>query len=318
MPEVTKDFIRLPVKGGVKDGEDVRTITVGDKSDGIEALYATGAKEIRTFLFRRDKWDEAGARKWVADHQNEGTIEVPAETLVHLARGIVDEAISGLSGPVREATYTHDSYRDAAGFKADVTGVLKKLEVDCMTVQRSSIGPARTAALLALGIITKATQDINRLGESGDDVHTGEEGGSPPADEPGKAKDAGGVEVYADAGTSALKLRPRTVEDVLRSVSEAGRTMFSGKEADYAHEARDHVGDGGRKIKLMALPMVETLRMIFKRNAVLALPGARQVGADLEKAYEAASRGLSPIIDPLWNALGEAARWLEKNPVKDL
>jgi len=75
MPEVTDNYVRVPVGGGVKEGEEVRTIDV-DSGEGIKALYAVNAKEIRTYLFAIDKgWTMGKAKEWIEKHKDESTVE---------------------------------------------------------------------------------------------------------------------------------------------------------------------------------------------------------------------------------------------------
>jgi len=64
-PEETEDFIRIPVR----DCEVTATITI-DATQGITALYCGKIKEVRTYIFAKDKgWTMATAKKWVADHK---------------------------------------------------------------------------------------------------------------------------------------------------------------------------------------------------------------------------------------------------------
>lgn len=69
MPEITENYIRIPNPKHTEsdDGAEIRTITVS-ATDGIKALYCVTHKKIKTYLFDKDKWTMAEAKKWVADH----------------------------------------------------------------------------------------------------------------------------------------------------------------------------------------------------------------------------------------------------------
>lgn len=78
-PEVTEEFIRIPVKdAGNYDPDSIRTITISE-DEGIKALTACpkgeyeGGKcnvgvEIITYLFDKEKWTESEAQAWVDEH----------------------------------------------------------------------------------------------------------------------------------------------------------------------------------------------------------------------------------------------------------
>jgi len=66
MPEVTKNYVRIPVRNPKSDAE-IKTITINAK-EGIKALYDSRNKEIVTYLFARPKWTMKKARKWLEDH----------------------------------------------------------------------------------------------------------------------------------------------------------------------------------------------------------------------------------------------------------
>jgi len=68
MPEISKDYIRIPV--AKQEAEDrIRTITISSK-EGIKALYAANRKVILTYLFARAKgWTMSKARAWVKSHR---------------------------------------------------------------------------------------------------------------------------------------------------------------------------------------------------------------------------------------------------------
>ena len=77
-PEVTEDYIRIPVKGEGGDkhkGHRIRTIDISAK-DGIKALYCGEDKVVITYLFsREDKydWTPAKAEAWVKEHSKKVT-----------------------------------------------------------------------------------------------------------------------------------------------------------------------------------------------------------------------------------------------------
>jgi len=65
MPEVTEQYVRLPVKKP-EGSAQIRTMSL-DQAKGIWALYDKANGEIVTYLFRTDKdWDMAKAKAWVA------------------------------------------------------------------------------------------------------------------------------------------------------------------------------------------------------------------------------------------------------------
>ena len=64
MPEVTENYVRIPVKNK-KKGNPIRTISLGK---GIKALYDVKRKVIVTYLFSTDKYDMKKAKKWIKDH----------------------------------------------------------------------------------------------------------------------------------------------------------------------------------------------------------------------------------------------------------
>ncbi len=67
-PEETDEFIRIPVR----TCEVTATIDIS-KKEGISALYCGKEKQVRTYLFRKDKgWDMAKAKEWVKEHEGKG------------------------------------------------------------------------------------------------------------------------------------------------------------------------------------------------------------------------------------------------------
>ena len=66
MPEETEKTIRIPT--GV-DCQVTATIDIS-KDEGIQALYCGKEKQIRTYLFDKEKdWTMGKAKTWVKDHQ---------------------------------------------------------------------------------------------------------------------------------------------------------------------------------------------------------------------------------------------------------
>lgn len=67
--EVTENFIHVPALGeqGKHKGHRIRTKTLS-ASKGIKGRYCGECKKMISFLFDKEKWDVARAKKWVADH----------------------------------------------------------------------------------------------------------------------------------------------------------------------------------------------------------------------------------------------------------
>jgi len=64
-PEETDEFIRIPVR----ECRVTATIDIS-KKEGISALYCGDEKQVRTYLFRKDKgWTMAKAKAWVKEHE---------------------------------------------------------------------------------------------------------------------------------------------------------------------------------------------------------------------------------------------------------
>ncbi len=64
-PEETDEFIRIPIR----TCEVTATIDIS-KKEGISALYCGKEKQVRTYLFRKDKgWTMAKAKEWVKEHE---------------------------------------------------------------------------------------------------------------------------------------------------------------------------------------------------------------------------------------------------------
>ena len=69
-PEVTEEYIRIPVPGesGKHEGHRIRTITISEDK-GIKALYCGECKKNITYLFDKDKWTMEEAKRWVEEHK---------------------------------------------------------------------------------------------------------------------------------------------------------------------------------------------------------------------------------------------------------
>ncbi len=77
-PEVTEDFIRVPVR----TCEVTATIDIS-KKEGISALYCGKEKQIRTYLFRKDKgWTMEKAKTWVKEHEGKSAHEISQEEII--------------------------------------------------------------------------------------------------------------------------------------------------------------------------------------------------------------------------------------------
>lgn len=68
-PEVTENYIRIPVDTSDHSGHTIRTITLSS-SRGIKALFCVTCKKNITFLFDKDKWSVADAEAWVESHKS--------------------------------------------------------------------------------------------------------------------------------------------------------------------------------------------------------------------------------------------------------
>ena len=65
-PEETDEFIRIPVR----ECKVTATIDIS-KKEGISALYCGKEKQVRTYLFRKDKgWTMVKAKQWVKEHES--------------------------------------------------------------------------------------------------------------------------------------------------------------------------------------------------------------------------------------------------------
>ena len=77
-PEETDDFIRIPVR----TCEVTATIDIS-KKEGISALYCGKEKQVRTYLFRKDKgWDMEKAKAWVKEHDGKTVHDISQEEII--------------------------------------------------------------------------------------------------------------------------------------------------------------------------------------------------------------------------------------------
>ena len=68
-PEVTDNYVRIPVEDPDKHkGHKIRPMDIS-KPKGIKALYCVDDKKIITYLFDVDKWTQAKAEEWVKEHK---------------------------------------------------------------------------------------------------------------------------------------------------------------------------------------------------------------------------------------------------------
>jgi HK97 family phage prohead protease len=73
-PDVTENTIRMRVRdpGAFQEGS-FRTVSIGDKSNGISAVMGRLKGEttmtVQSYVFDKSKWSVEKARKWVADHK---------------------------------------------------------------------------------------------------------------------------------------------------------------------------------------------------------------------------------------------------------
>uniref|UniRef100_A0A6M3KS13 Putative prohead protease n=1 Tax=viral metagenome TaxID=1070528 RepID=A0A6M3KS13_9ZZZZ len=79
-PEGTEDYIRIPVSEGHEDHK-IRTIDIS-KDEGIKALYCVDCKENITYLFDKEKWTMAKAKKWVKEHEKKIAHEVSQSEII--------------------------------------------------------------------------------------------------------------------------------------------------------------------------------------------------------------------------------------------
>lgn len=77
MPEVTENYVRIPVSRK-KKGAQIVTIVIST-SRGIKALYDKKNKQILTYLFSTDKWTMKEAKAWVKSHKKSKAHLVMAE-----------------------------------------------------------------------------------------------------------------------------------------------------------------------------------------------------------------------------------------------
>jgi len=77
-PEETDEFIRIPVR----TCQVTATIDIS-KKEGISALYCGKEKQVRTYLFRKDKgWTMVKAKEWVKEHEKKIAHEVSQSEII--------------------------------------------------------------------------------------------------------------------------------------------------------------------------------------------------------------------------------------------
>lgn len=116
MPEVTANYIRVPNPNHKCNSDNIRTIDIST-SKGIKALYCIDHKKIKTYLFDKEKWDMAEAKKWVEDNAK-GMDEVVRP---HFAKGYVEKQKGDEEGTLGLCIIS-DSTVDRHGDKIDAKG----------------------------------------------------------------------------------------------------------------------------------------------------------------------------------------------------
>jgi len=131
MPEVTEQYIRVPVARGMT-GDAIRTIVISaDK--GIKALVAKlskGGTRVITYLFSRSSgWTMPKAKQWVADHKSSDPhrvylYELNGYTEEGAPDGCISLSVSGLYDGAGAATPeelgdTDAEYGDDAEYKTE-------------------------------------------------------------------------------------------------------------------------------------------------------------------------------------------------------
>ena len=99
-PEETDEFIRIPVRSC----EVTATIDIS-KKDGISALYCGKEKQVRTYLFRKDKgWTMEKAKAWVKEHEGKTAHDISQEEIIdEIDYLIIMIDKSGLSDKAKES-----------------------------------------------------------------------------------------------------------------------------------------------------------------------------------------------------------------------
>jgi len=99
-PEETDEFIRIPVR----TCEVTATIDIS-KKEGISALYCGKEKQVKTYLFRKDKgWDMEKAKAWVKEHEGKSAHDISQEEIIdEIDYLVVMIDKEGLSDKARES-----------------------------------------------------------------------------------------------------------------------------------------------------------------------------------------------------------------------
>ena len=141
-PEETDEFIRIPVR----DCRVTATIDIS-KKEGISALYCGKEKQVRTYLFRKDKgWDMAKAKAWVKEHEGKSANEISQEQIIDeidYLKTIIEK--EGLS---EEGKESFEDLMRVSGYDKPVN-----IETHVPEVQRDIPAPVKTEESLT-------TQDI--------------------------------------------------------------------------------------------------------------------------------------------------------------
>ncbi len=120
-PEISDEYIRIPVR----TCEVTATIDIS-KKEGISALYCGNEKQVRTYLFRKDKgWDMAKAKAWVKEHEGKG-LEPNAEEGIEIETKHPEPKVVSQKEILDEIDYLK-SLIEGAGMSEDVTDSLNTL-----------------------------------------------------------------------------------------------------------------------------------------------------------------------------------------------
>lgn len=163
MPEVTDNYVRIPVGGGVKEGEEIRTIDIA-ADEGIKALYSVGGKAIRTYMFATDKgWNMSKAQDWISKHKNEATAESVA-SLTKIELELIKEDVEKIIRPVNEGASKAQRMMIALG---DIEVTARKINKAAIELQRLISTGEKNLAVLSWKKLSKLLSvdfiDANRF-----------------------------------------------------------------------------------------------------------------------------------------------------------
>ncbi len=133
-PEETDEFIRIPVR----TCEVTATIDIS-KKDGISALYCGKEKQVRTYLFRKDKgWTMEKAKAWVKDHEGKSASDFSQEAIIdEIDYLVIMIDKEGLSDKAKEP------FRDLIK-RLPADDIAVKIETHIPEVQGELPSPAKT------------------------------------------------------------------------------------------------------------------------------------------------------------------------------